>query len=304
MFHFATLKEKILMKRAIFMATILLSSMGLVNITLADESPDSIFAPLFKSHFGDDHFGATVGYKAWFNTWDLPIDRPFDGQVIIVDSGTEISHIPIVSLRYKNFFVSGSYFTKTDYDFDKMYDEQGYYSSDLDSYGNVMFIEENISAERSEWDITTGYYVNPNLAITFGYKNIERVYHHSYSHSFVQSSGEIVTYTGQHQDNMKTKGLTLGLTSSVPLGRGFGVYSNFAYGRLASTWGMDNLSIPYYLGEMGLTYSLRFKNHTIDAASFHAGYRFQRIDFEGTIFKEQTVKDRTDGFVFGVNFNF
>ncbi len=138
------------MKPAMFMAIIPLSSMGLVNVALADDSPppsttgeqpstividsssktqpsataESPFSigSIFSSHFGNDHFGATVGYKAWYNTWDLPIYPSSGGQEIIVNvgSGTEISHIPVASFRYKNFFVSGNYFPKTDYNFNKV----------------------------------------------------------------------------------------------------------------------------------------------------------------------------------------
>jgi len=328
------------MKPAIFMAILPLISMGLLNLALANdslpssktreqpsttvidsssktqppataESPFSI-GSIFSSHFGNDHFGATVGYKAWFNTWNLPF-RSLSRQVFVIDvsSGTETSHIPVVSLRYKNFFVSGSYFPKTDYNFNKI--KMVNYFNIEDS---VLLLGEEyrISAERSEWDITTGYYLNQNLAITIGYKNIRRLY--SYSLQSVVTSTPTSEqdfnqdiFTGfYYQDEVA--GLTLGLTSSFPLGRGFGLYNSFAYGRLSpggdsffSIEG-DSFSIPYYLGEMGLVYSIRLKNPTINAASFYAGYRFQRIDFEDTIVDGQTAKDRTDGFVFGVNFSF
>jgi hypothetical protein len=304
------------MNSAIFMAIIPLSSMGLVNVALADDSPppsttgeqpsttvidsssktqpsataESPFSigSIFSSHFGNDHFGATVGYKAWFNTWNLPL-TPSGEQEFVMDisSGTETSHIPVVSLRYKNFFVSGSYFPKTDYNFSKVkMVNVANSSNELTSF--------EYSAERSEWDITTGYYVSQNIAITLGYKNIRRDY------SLTEISKE-----GQNFFEVKNegKGLTLGLTSSVSLGRGFGLYENFAYGRLGRDWNGSH-STPYYLGEMGLVYSLRFKNPTINAASFYAGYRFQRIDFEDIIVDGQTGRDRTDGFVFGVNLSF
>jgi hypothetical protein len=319
------------MKPAIFMAIIPLSSMGLVNVALADDSPppsttgeqpsttvidsssktqpsataESPFSigSIFSSHFGNDHFGATVGYKAWYNTWDLPLYISGGGQHIItnVGSGTEISHIPVVSLRYKNFFVSGSYFLKTDYNLSKIKIANGIGSS----YSTT---EYSIFAERSEWDITTGYYVSQNIAITFGYKNIRRDNNYLIQDSLIQFDDRISEHKRSFRKEIR--GLTLGLTSSVSLGRGFGLYEIFAYGRLSPKGNRffsieeDNFSIPYYLGEMGLVYSIRLKNPTINAASFYAGYRFQRIDFEERRFAEQTGKDRTDGFVFGVNLSF
>jgi hypothetical protein len=358
------LKDKIFMKlAAIFMAIILLSSMGLVNITLADDSQDAIFSPLLKSHFGKDHFGATVGYKAWFNTWDLPMffrgKSPSEQDLIAtVRSETEISHIPVLLFRYNNFFISGSYFPKTDYNLSKMkvlynigINNDIYLSSPSPTHDSearfIIYdpnepklasspvrakipIEYRISAERSEWDITAGYHISQNLAITVGYKNIKRLYSQQvYRPSFpvIDVSGEEpISFsqerTGKMESDSEGNGVTLGLIGSVPLGRGFGLYGNFAYGWLetdeyfsssteingktievpeAPSFSHDN---NYYLGEMGLAYSPRFKTHAINAASFYLAYRFQHYDFEDAIASGQTARDSTDGLVLGVNLSF
>jgi hypothetical protein len=409
-----------MMKPAIFMAIILWSHMGLVNITLANDSqnpeltetesvdessyPTTVREPIDSTdelpsydsttgetqavtdsveksppfamitkipflsefilapRFGKDHFGATVGYKAWFNTWDLPISfrgNNSEDQMFVanVRSQTEISHIPIVSFRYKNFFVSGSYFPKTDYHFSKMEIDEDvgddgivylnypklpgienvlitiYDPSDHQtSVRAKMPIEYSISAERSEWELTTGYYISQNIAVTVGYKNIKRHYSQQYYVPpipiivQIPDVGNRLAEAGNRSTKIeydsKGNGLTLGLIGAVSLGRGFGLYGSFAYGWLDSdeTYSAivevngESRNLPklpsishdnnYYLGEMGLIYSLRFRNPAINAASFYLGYRFQRYDFENATASGQTARDSSDGFVLGVNLIF
>jgi hypothetical protein len=55
----------------------------------------------------------------------------------------------LASLRYKEFLVSGSYMTETDFRFDPTY-----------------------APKRKEYDINLGYFLLPSLAATVGYKHV------------------------------------------------------------------------------------------------------------------------------------
>jgi hypothetical protein len=331
----------------------------------------SFLGSVFDPHFGEDNFGATVGYKAWVNTWDLPIffsqeDFVFDYEteqwtqekkefperqdmITTMRSEREVTHIPVVSFRYKNFFVSGSYFPKTDYDFGTHKIDFEFFPNDwwIVTGGWVVYdpdylesdlrvkvpVEYSVTAERSEWDITAGYYLSRNVAITVGYKKIKREYSQSLevpsvSHGDFEDEDFIIkeweAYSYQSESVSEGDGLTLGIATSASIGGGFGVYGNFAYGWLESEDSVQESSYTiegeekeslvsrpsisfdnnYLVGEMGLAYSFRFKNPTINAASIYAGYRFQRYEFEDVIASGQTARDSTDGFVLGVNIVF
>ena len=91
---------------------------------------------------GDVH--GTVGLRLWRTEWTSWFT---DDRYLKAD--TELAVIPLVSLRYKEFLVSGSYMTSTDFKF----------SSDY-------------TPERREYDINFGYFILPSLAATVGYKNV------------------------------------------------------------------------------------------------------------------------------------
>jgi hypothetical protein len=110
----------------------------------------------------------------------------------------------------------------------------------------------------------------------------------------------------------------VGLIATVPIGRGFGVYGNFAYGFLEADFLdatgeeiSDEQSQPYILAEGGFTYT-----HGADylpawmplsAATVYAGYRYQDIDTETDSFgdlNDEESRDVTKGFAIGVNLSF
>jgi|SRR5688572_21099845 len=92
----------------------------------------------------DDVHG-TVGLRLWRTEWQswFTNDR-------YVKAETETAVIPLLSLRWREFLVSGSYMTSTDFTFDPTY-----------------------APERKEYDINVGYFILPSLAATVGYKRLE-----------------------------------------------------------------------------------------------------------------------------------
>lgn len=64
-------------------------------------------------------FSVAIGAKVWVNEWRTsfsPVNKP--GAVItVLSKDTEPTPIPVASVRYKNFFISGSYYPETEFDF-------------------------------------------------------------------------------------------------------------------------------------------------------------------------------------------
>ena len=330
------------MKKNVALATIMPICIGLGNTAIADPQSEEK-SSLFTSHFNQD-FTASVGIKTWFNKWDLPTvlaaENSSDQNLLLsYDSEMETTLIPVLSFRYKNFLVSGSYFPSTDYSFGQQsLDFPFFMPTDggglqyIDDSGNRMGISGNaavkiplpvsISAERSEWDINVGYYLHRSLVVTAGYKRIDRQSSMSgklpddFSLTFFDPAGNALGTIGVEEieqagmdtafnvagDN-KTDGLTLGIASVVSLQGRLGLYGSFAYGWLETETKTTTYNSDYYLGELGLLYSPRFSQiPMLEAASVYLGYRFQFLNDDVAVGNGAT--DSTEGFVLGVNLIF
>lgn len=295
------------------------------------ESTQSFLSSVSDSHFEKD-FSASVGVKMWMNQWSLPYPVG-DGQNLIASftSGTETTLIPVFSVRTKNWFVSGSYFTKTEYGFAKQSIDvplglPSYTVVPLPTGGTVVEqlgapaglkvpIDVSIDNERTEWDINAGYYLHKYLLVTAGYKEIKREAEVTgtipdLDVTVIGSNGvsstarlyDAIPKEGRSQKfkggPTKSSGPTLGIAGVVPLQGRFGLYGNFAYGRLGNG---DKDPADYYLGEMGLLYSFKIAK-VIDAAAVSLGYRFQSLYLEAD--NGLDVRDGTEGFALTLTASF
>ncbi len=251
------------------------------------ESTQPFLSSASDSHFEKD-FSASVGVKMWMNQWNLPdamIGNNGQKSIMSYTSGTEITIIPVLSMRTKNWLVSGSYFTKTEYGF-----ETQTIGVQLDT-GVVLPLDILLKDERTEWDINTGYYLHKHLLVTAGYKGIKRI---------AEVTGKISDFPAGTalKINTKSSGPTLGIAGVVPLQGRFGLYGNFAYGRLGNG---DKDPADYYLGDMGLLYSFKIAK-VIDAATVSLGYRFQSLYYKGI--NELEMRDGTEGFALTLTASF
>lgn len=307
---------------------IALSTLGFTTLSYANEPQEtSLLTDMFsKSHFDKD-FSASIGLRLWENKWNLPRSvtsgNYYDENVLNTIatnsiSDNKFSSIPSVGIRYKNFFLGGSYFTNTDYDF-KTQNLPDVWRGSYWAKTNV-----KVLAKRTEWDITSGYYLNKYLMLTLGYKNINRKYTECFGVNVITYPDDpcnmsSVTYT----NDSKAKGLIFGLGASAPLGNsGFNLYGNLSYGKLrteqlaisnlpSNSPKNANYKNNYYLGEFGISYAIPFKDNYFSAISMSLGYRFQRYEFDhlsnNTFMAtplQQTAVDTTDGFVAGINILF
>lgn len=245
----------------------------------------------FKSnHFGKD-WGFGLGVKAWANDWSLPLEltKKDLGATFIhqFDSDMELAFIPTGLVRYNNFFIGGSYMPGTDYDFHQQ------------TVSSTQTISQ-MKGEREEWDLNIGYFLTPNLAVTFGYKKIEREL------TFDLDNNNVVSYP------LSADVPIIGLAASLPINEKFSFYGNFAYGLLGgdaqfienSVNDMD-LDGNYYLAELGFNYVIPIKK-VVSGITISLGYRFQRLDMEMTNGKTWNgsagdQNDTTSGISFGVS---
>jgi len=280
-------------------------------------------------------FSATLGVKVWINEWSrdsfiseraFGLDVSSGGEAIIVpvivtdtapdsqESGIEPVPIPQLSARYKWLFVTGSYYSKTDFDFEPTFVN----TLLLDEVTAIRQVRLETSGERYEWDASGGIYVHPYVAILGGYKKVRQTINQTVTGEDVFGPLDV----GSRYSDIDIEGPTIGIAASVPIGRGFGVFATYAHGFMdanirdvvtspccSDNGGQDlEFDADYDVAEAGFSYTHgmdRLMPHLpLSAATIYAGYRYQAIS---TDFEEQGSQDRSDvtrGFAVGVNLTF
>jgi hypothetical protein len=305
-------------------------------------------AGIFEHHFTQD-FSASVGTKIWIHDWEttqpVPVELGRD-RAPLPDShgfiaastseGVDVTPIPVVSLRYKNLFVTGSHYVGTDFEFPEM--------TIAEPTRFPTATTQKTWASRLEWDASIGYFLHPYVAVTAGYKFIEQEFLTTgRTGSSLGPPGieprigpprdrPVFAGTFSNESETEISGPFVGLVTSAPIGRGFGIYGLFAYGFLESNFEQvrdrftslkgdvteegaldrgDEESQPYILLEGGFSYT-----HAMDhlpaylplsLATVYAGYRYQDFDTDtGTFgnFNDNEARDVTRGFAVGVNLTY
>lgn len=290
-------------------------------------------------------FSATVGVKIWINDWqrdsflssgiaigsdEAPVVRVNSDDTAPDNQESDIEAVPIpqLSARYKWFFVTGSYYAKTGFDFD---DSRAVVTTGVvttPTGASVCVLAPcarsttlfSTSGDRYEWDASGGVYIHPYVALLGGYKKVRQGIDF-----FATQTTEIFAPAAPTQaasarlaSDIDIEGPTIGIASSVPIGRGFGVYASYAHGFMDAkirdvnlTTGQDNLApdqdATYDVAELGFSYTHGTEglapHMPLSAATVYAGYRYQNISTE---FDEpfQDRSDVTKGFAVGVNLTF
>ncbi len=281
-----------------FRIQILAGIIGLVlGSGLAHAAPTESGTVWVANHFGKD-FGVSVGIKFWSNQWDSPFEleglvgSTEASTIYTFESKTEVAGIPTFLVRYRNFFLGGSYLPETEYNFDTQV---------LDFSGRVL---ADLKAEREEWDLNLGYFITPNLALSVGYKDLTRT---------LFFSGDITV-----EDQWEISVPIIGLAAAAPVGLGLNLYGNLAYGQaeVDELFGRLPLELEgdYYFGEVGLSYSVPLDG-SLSAFTVSAGYRFQRLDLHYTsiganandpfpLGSSGDLNDSTHGVVFNLSATF
>lgn len=135
-----------------------------------DEKPWSvnIGARVWVNELESNSFADTAVLTSSGTVVTTESDRSFQ----LISEGFEATPIPYASARYGRFHISGSYYAETDFDFQTRTQTR---EVDVQS-GAVLAttdFQNESKGERSEWDISVGYYIFKYLALNVGYKNID-----------------------------------------------------------------------------------------------------------------------------------
>jgi len=110
-------------------------------------------------YFDKKDLSVTVGLRLWANEWQA-WDTPDSVANAAGSFGTAnaVAINPSLTVKYKNWFVSGGFMTPTSY------------SVPGSSTGSTL------SATRKEMDMSVGYYFHPQVALTLAYKRIQQTW--------------------------------------------------------------------------------------------------------------------------------
>src|SRR6266581_989601 len=239
-----------------------------------------------------DDLKFSLGLKLWANTWETSFanNDPSTGtNVISSTSDYKIAAIPSFSVRYKDFVASMGYFTKTSYSFKDFSD-----MTNLACCGPKE-VTTAVSAKRDELDVNFGYFVAPQLAVTLGYKSVNQTY------TVTNSAPGVIFTPATFTSKTKNTAPTIGILSFAPLGGGFTLYGNGAYGPMKSKIeGGGSAKGSYQSTELGVARG--FGNTGLSAS---LGYKVQIIDVKDTVTTgDQRARDTTNGFILGVTYTF
>ena len=238
----------------------------------------------------------SVGMKVWFNEWDTWATNSASIQLAgetsrfeVVEAfgfPSEVSAVPFVSYRYKDFFGSLSAMAKT-------------------KYATPDAIRGGVeTASRSEVDFNVGYLVLPGLALTAGIKQLTQTL---------------------NSDEFRWRGPVLGVSSSAPVAPGWAIYGTGGVGRMRAEFGVgnsdangkDSFNADYRLGEFGLAYSAPWAKRFLKSLLITVGYRSQYVatkSYALTVFDSlgdptnaytsSQLKDTTQGLAIGITGSF
>jgi hypothetical protein len=193
-------------------------------------------------------FSVTVGTKVWVNEWSSWRNPTIGGQGVVVpiDSSTKVSLIPVVNLRFRDFYASFSTLLNTSYTLS----------------GQAL---NPIDASRKEFDANLGYYVLPGLGVSVGFKSLSQ---------------------GFGGADYRWSGPTIGATLTAPIQGGFAGYGALGIGFFklnlpaadANSAVNGRLNANYAIGEIGLAYGAAgIPTIAVTSTAFTLGYRLQAV---------------------------
>jgi hypothetical protein len=292
-------------------------AMGIdVNAQAAENGaiPNGKMQPLLEVDSTGRDWKIMYGLKVWANEWSLPVELGAGDKTYILEyeSDSAITPIPAFLATYRNFFIGGSYLLETDYDFPKQQGKYWYINDrgeTVDDYYNL-----DISGSRTEWDLNIGYFLTPNIAVSLGYKNLER-------DLTLTTTFEDIPAIMKSIYPLSVQAPIIGISTSAPVSDKFNLYGNLAYGWLSGDASYKYIDVEenetetndldvdgnYLFGELGFGYFIPLEQKFASAVTINVGYRFQRLDMklsskedEGSWGHSGDQHDSTAGFILGV----
>lgn len=248
----------------------------------------------------------TLGLRVWNAAWSAGMPTGYAGVTpggapaateslddIHGDRRTEA--FPSIAVRKDKFVVSASY-AKFSTDFHAPF-------SSAPGPGGVNIVTPRTDhLERKESDLTAGYFVTPNVAVSLGYK---------YAKESRTSTLGLLTGRQPLVDNI-ARVLLVGASAAFPIQGNLFFTGQIAYGpgRIKSQF-YNNLAPDvtntgrYLISEIGVSYGLGIRNTYIRGASIGLGYRTQQVrtKTEGALQQGgRTFRNDRDGVIATLNF--
>lgn len=285
--------------------------------------PETIAMPTWKPEWMKD-VSVSIGTKVWVNKWQThrdPLTESFfptgngllqvasakNNTAIAIDTDEEVTPIPTLNIRYKQFFAAASYYSETGFNFHPVAESGVIYDvPNIKPFGGYDSLYKT-SAKRTEWDVTVGYSITPNIAILTGYKSIRQNIHESWEYQLSNVNGYGKPFGDSRDIIRNIEGALLGISLAAPLTHGFGAYFNYTHGFMTTqkcNCSPTTYDGDYDLMEGGLAYALNGKlipaGVPLSSATLFAGYRYQWI----TLSDDTNYSDITQGFAAGINLSF
>jgi hypothetical protein len=248
-----------------------------------------------------DAVQVSVGVKVWNSSWLSylvglsggvdPSGKPGLADVIDqVEGKRETSALPLLAVRYGKYFVSGSV---------------GHYASDfyvahssvIGPGGVNVLTSRSDHFSRRESDVSLGYFVTPEVAVTLGYK-------------YATEDRDTALGLGpQYSSRMRSvgHGPLVGALGSFPIQGALRFYGQLGYGPAKLKTEFPGTSEPridansrYLLSEIGLAYALPVGGTWAKGANAALGYRSQTLTTHsyGPAYRDpRDVRDVKDGIV-------
>lgn len=273
-------------------AAIVATLAGLVQSTAA-----------YAQESGDSRISYTVGLRVWNAAWSAGMPTPYAAttpggaptrseSLDDVHGSRRTEAFPSLAVRKDRFVVSASY-ARFSTDFHTPY------SSVPGPGGTNVTTPRTDHLDRKESDLTAGYFVTPNVAVSLGFK-------------FAKEGRTSTIVGGQTLVDNTARALLLGASAAFPIQGNLAFTGQIAYGpgRIKSEFGDPSLpdttnTARYLISEIGVSYALGIKNAYVRGASIGLGYRTQQVRTKTNGISQQggrTFRNDRDGLIATLNF--
>lgn len=205
----------------------------------------------------------TVGLKTWLATWEVD----FGGDPMESDYGAMLG--PSVNVRYDRFFVGASYFLGT-FSFPT---------------ATGILVDTDLDADRTDLDISAGYYFHPNIAAFLGYKVSD------FDYKFVYSDGTSLKTTEERS------GPVIGVTGHYLInGTRWALFGNLSYVSLDDNYKSGGVTTNYAVTGPAIEFGGAYSMEQIPL-SVSVGLKYQDYKYD-----KDNLEDIFSGLTFGVNY--
>jgi hypothetical protein len=247
----------------------------------------------------------SIGIKVWNSSWFTFLPGSYTGitptgtpaladSIDAVEGDRKTDIFPVLAVRKGNAFFSASYAKYAT-------DLRAPHSSVVAPNGMNIITSRTDHMARKESDITAGYYITQNIALTAGFK---------YATETRDTTLGITGISTPLLDNT-VRGLILGGLANFPVQGNLLFYSQLGYGFAKVRTTLADPTAPpidangrYLISEIGLIYSLAITDVFVKGANVGLGYRSQVAKTHGSApayLDRRDFRDTKDGIVFSLS---